>query len=84
MDLTHSVRLLGIEPTPELSSEDLQEGAAEDVALWSALPHPRRTAFEPHELRRSQGPSTGLNAVLGRWPGKESEDEVLAALAEIS
>lgn len=33
---------------------------------------------------KPQGPRTGVNAIMGRWPGTESEAEILAVLEEIS
>jgi hypothetical protein len=32
------------------------------------------------QLRRSQGPRSGISAVIGRWPGDESDEDVLEAL----
>jgi hypothetical protein len=37
-----------------------------------------------HQLFQPQDPGTGINAVIGKWPGDESEEEFLAALAEMS
>lgn len=35
-------------------------------------------------LRQPQGPDSGLNAIIGRWPGDESDEEILALLEELS
>ena len=35
-------------------------------------------------LHVPQGPRSGINAVIGKWPGNESEEEVLAMLEELS
>ena len=35
-------------------------------------------------LYRPQTPSSGINAIIGRWPGDESEEEILAALEKLS
>jgi hypothetical protein len=35
-------------------------------------------------LHRPQGPDSGLNAVMGKWPGDESDEEILALLEEMS
>jgi hypothetical protein len=35
-------------------------------------------------LHQPQGPDSGLNAVMGKWPGDESEEEILALLEEMS
>jgi hypothetical protein len=35
-------------------------------------------------LRVPQGPTTGLNAIIGRWPGEESDADIERALSELS
>ena len=38
----------------------------------------RRSLYQP------QGPDSGINAIIGRWPGDESEEEILALLEDLS
>ena len=66
-----------------IDADELQAGTEQDLALWSVLPHPLRTGFAPQELRRLQGPRSGVAAIIGQWPGDESAEEILAALVEI-
>ena len=40
--------------------------------------------FDPSILHQPQGPNSGLNAVMGKWPGDESDEEILALLEEMS
>lgn len=35
-------------------------------------------------LHQPQGPNSGINAIMGKWPGDESEEEILALLEEMS
>jgi len=63
---------------------DYIEPAGEDFSFWSREPRAVGGAPEPRELRQSQGPRSGLNAIIGRWPGVESDAEVAAALEELS
>ena len=35
-------------------------------------------------LHQPQGPDSGFNALIGKWPGSESEEEILALLEEMS
>jgi hypothetical protein len=35
-------------------------------------------------LHQPQGPDSGINAIIGKWPGDESEEEILALLEELS
>jgi hypothetical protein len=40
--------------------------------------------FDPSMLDRPQGPDSGLNAVMGKWPGDETDEEILAMLEKLS
>ena len=52
-------------------------------ALWARVPEPIRSALTPQQLSGS-GPRTGgVDAFFGRWPGDESEEELLASLQEL-
>ncbi len=35
-------------------------------------------------LHQPQGPNSGINAIMGKWPGDETEEEILALLEEMS
>ncbi len=35
-------------------------------------------------LHVPQGPDSGINLLIGKWPGDESEEEILALLEELS
>jgi len=62
---------------------DRIEPAGDDFSLWSAEPRPLRGTVAP-SLRKPQGPRSGINAIIGQWPGDESDDEVAKALKELS
>ena len=49
-----------------------------------AEPQPWAGGFADGELYRKQGPDSGLNAIIGKWPGDETDDEVFAMLEDIS
>ena len=36
------------------------------------------------DFRQPQGPNSGLNAILGQWPGDETDDEIAAELERLS
>lgn len=58
--------------------------ASDADRFFARLPSPR-TAKLPHkELRKPQSPTTGLGAIFGKWPGEETEEELLTALKEMS
>ena len=58
--------------------------AAGDVSVWCRIPSPRGRSLETRALRQPQGPRSGVAAVIGHWPGNESDEEVHAWLEEIS
>jgi hypothetical protein len=48
---------------------------------------PKRVLVRKLDLRaldQPQGPETGFNAIIGKWPGDESDEEILALLEEMS
>jgi len=63
---------------------DAIDAAGEDFSLWSTEPLPVQQPLEPRALREPQGPRSGLAAVIGHWPGDESDDEVAERLRELS
>jgi hypothetical protein len=60
------------------------EAAAGSSTLWSRMPEPVFGELDRRILRRPQGSRSGLNAIIGRWPGDESEEEIAGVLQEIS
>jgi hypothetical protein len=62
---------------------DRIEPGGDDFSLWSVEPRPLWGAAEP-SVRQPQGPHSGINAIIGRWPGNESEAEISAALEVLS
>lgn len=58
--------------------------ATGDVSIWCRIPPARRRSVEPSAWRQPQGPRSGVAAVIGHWPGDESDDEIDAWLKEIS
>lgn len=56
-----------------------------DLGVWSLSPEPLESSgTDAARVRVAQGPRSGLNAVLGARPGDESEEELIAALREMS
>jgi hypothetical protein len=62
---------------------DRVEPADGDGAVFSRMPMPLLRTLDVRALRRPQGPRSGVNAIIGEWPGDESEEEVLAALGDL-
>ena len=60
------------------------EGRTGEPGLWSRLPVPGLARPTVATLRRPQGRNTGVAAVIGQWPGDETEEEVAEALERVS
>lgn len=64
-----------------IEARSVSEGSTEP-AVFSRVPAPRELGGA-HRARRLQTEQTGVNAIWGRWPGDESEEDLLAQLAEL-
>jgi hypothetical protein len=40
--------------------------------------------FDYSTLHKPQGPDSGINAVIGKWPGDETDEQIQALLEELS
>lgn len=67
-----------------IENAHVEIASAQDVAIWSAEPKPVAAAFDVRSLRKPQGSRSGLNAIFGKWPGEETDDDVAAALDALS
>ena len=64
-----------------IETVSLREATVSDVALWGIRPEPLASVPVPDVFRVAQGPRSGLNAIIGQWPGDET-DEAIEALLE--
>ena len=67
-----------------IDAETIRTAEERDTRLWSVIPEPLFSEREPLLLGSHQGPRSGLNAIVGRWPGNESDEDIAAALNELS
>lgn len=58
--------------------------AGDDFSAWSREPHPLFADEGEAALRVAQGSRSGLSALIGQWPGDESDEEISDALEELS
>lgn len=49
-------------------------------AIWSAIPAPLFPDLSLQALHEAQGPKAGLAAIIGKWPGNESDETLLESL----
>ena len=43
--------------------------------VWSVIPPPRKRKLDTRQLLKPQGPSSGVSAFFGKWPGDETDEE---------
>lgn len=53
-------------------------------ALCTVSHAPIERVLTADDLRQPQTPTTGINAIFGKWPGDETDAEIQQALDEIS
>jgi hypothetical protein len=58
--------------------------AESESSLWSRLPTPPHERLNIYQLRQPQSKRTGVGAIIGRWPGDESDEEVADKLTMLS
>jgi hypothetical protein len=63
---------------------DSVDAAGAEAAVWARVPGPLFPGLDMTALRQPQGSKSGVNAIIGRWPGEESDEEIAAALRELS
>jgi hypothetical protein len=57
---------------------------AEEGSFFSAVPKPVRQHFDLRDIMREQQHKRGIAAVIGKWPGEETDEEIHHALKELS
>lgn len=58
--------------------------ATEAHQIWAEQPRASQTGFDAREFRRSREAKGGLAALVGKWPGDETDEELEAQLRELS
>lgn len=71
-----SGRILRIDAEQIIASQN-------EPGIWSRVPPPLNRTLRLKELRKTQSPTTGLGAIVGKWPGSESDAEIEKALQEL-
>jgi len=67
-----------------IDAEEIRPAQQDEIAFWSRLPSPRMSEADLTTFRHPQGPRSGVAALLGHWPGNETDEEINAWLREIS
>ncbi len=58
--------------------------ASQQDSFFSAIPKSKRVKFDLRAAVRDQQHKKGIAAIYGKWPGDESDEQIEAALREIS
>ena len=58
--------------------------ATDEGRFFSTIPKPVRLHFDLREVVRDQQHKLGVAGIMGKWPGDETEEEILQALEELS
>ena len=58
--------------------------ATGESKIWSRIPESSFARTDTAGLRKAQGPKSGLAAIIGQWPGDETDEEINAELAALS
>ena len=66
-----------------VEAESIDDGA-NAPSMFSTPPVAGNSRLDPNRLRRTQGARSGMAAIMGCWPGDETEAEIEAALEQIS
>jgi len=59
---------------------DLIECGANESGFWSRVPKANGRDLDMKELVQPQTPTSGIANIIGKWPGDETEKELLEAL----
>ena len=66
-----------------VDAESITRGENES-ALWSRMPRPGTGKIDVTKLHKPQGTRSGMAAIMGQWPGTETDAQVQAALEKLS
>lgn len=67
-----------------LEARSIREAVERDLLKWDVIPEPLEVVPTTSDIRVGQGPRTGLNAIIGRWPGDEPNETIDEALENLS
>ncbi|HVA46715.1 MAG TPA: hypothetical protein VNH11_10160 [Pirellulales bacterium] len=66
-----------------VDAEAVKPGENEST-IFSRMPTPSHAKLDISKLHKAQGPRSGMAAIMGQWPGDETDEEVAAALERLS
>lgn len=67
-----------------IEAETVQPARPQDLEVFQTVPKPLQATINAADFRVPQGRNTGINAIVGQWPGDESEEEIAEQLRHMS
>ncbi len=67
-----------------VEAQIIRAASEKEEQLWGEVPEPLEAPIGQALLRVPQGPRSGLNAVIGKWPGDEDDETIWRALETMS
>jgi hypothetical protein len=67
-----------------VEGEQIKPATQTELELWSGEPEPIESELDVNALRKPQGPRSGINAIFGKWPGDETDEEFEEILKDMS
>lgn len=66
-----------------VDADEIDSGEGASI-LFTRIPRPSHAILDTDRLRRPQGSRSGMAAIMGKWPGEETDEEVESALERMS
>lgn len=67
-----------------IQAEDLAEAKRHDASVFGRLPKPLLAPTDLRTLRATPTKHGGLEAIVGKWPGDETDEEIWQAFEDLS
>ena len=67
-----------------IETAQIKIATGNDLEIWGQVPTPLYRPFKPSDFKVPQGSDSGMSAIYGKWPGDETDEEILKALEELS
>jgi len=67
-----------------IEAEQIIIAKERDLKIWGQVPTPLYRPFKLDDFKVPQDKNSGMSAIYGKWPGDETDEEILKALEELS
>jgi hypothetical protein len=65
-----------------IDAEDIRAASGDDT-FFSQMPRATRRRMDVREVLREQSHKRGVAAIIGKWPGDETDEQIAAALQDL-